>query len=134
MLNLYSATLLITALHYTNGISSKKSCVSYFAALCPYSVSKMVTFASSDRISRMRWFTLRKARDLPKADCDMLERFGAATVAAIIYGGFSGPLNTEPQKSLYENSTMRKHASEWLTEEYDRAERRETFHCVSQAA
>jgi hypothetical protein len=82
----------------------------------------------------MRWFTIRKAVSLTKEERDTLERFGAATVAALIYGGFSGPLNTEPQKSLYENSTMRQHALEWLTEEYDRAERRETWLITMEAA
>ena|SRR5437879_1716007 len=81
----------------------------------------------------MRWFALRKA-DIPKKERDMLERFGPTTVAAIIYGGFSGPLNIEPQKSLFEDATKRQHASEWLTKEYDRAERKETWSITMEAA
>jgi hypothetical protein len=81
----------------------------------------------------MRWFALRKA-DIPKTEREMLERFGPATVAAIVYGGFPGPPNIEPQKSLYEDSTKRQHASEWLTEEYDRAERSETWSMTMEAA
>jgi hypothetical protein len=57
----------------------------------------------------------------------MFERFGPSVISIILFSGFSGPQETEPQKLLYGSSPTRKHAEAWLTEEYDRAERRESW-------
>jgi hypothetical protein len=64
----------------------------------------------------------------------MFERFGAAIVTAALYGGFPGPVTTEPLKTLYNRPGCREAAAEWLTEQYDRAERRETWSITMEAA
>ncbi|MGA2274853.1 MAG: hypothetical protein ABSH00_14950 [Bryobacteraceae bacterium] len=81
----------------------------------------------------MKWFGIRKAA-IQKDHRDLFERFGAPLVGTVLYGGFSGPATTEPQKTLYGNSEARKPAEEWLTEQYDRAERRETWLITMEAA
>ncbi len=43
-------------------------------------------------------------------------------------------MTTEPLKTLYENAQYRMAAAEWLTEQYDRAERRETWSITMEAA
>jgi hypothetical protein len=81
----------------------------------------------------MRWVRIRRA-GIPGEDREMFERFGAAIVSAALYGGFVGPMTTEPLKSLYSKSQSRDAAAEWLTEQYDRAERRETWSITMEAA
>jgi hypothetical protein len=82
----------------------------------------------------MRWFGVRKAKSIPDADREMFERFGAAIIGTVLYGGFSGPQTTVAQKALYGNTDTRKHAEAWLTEQYDRAERKETWSITMEAA
>lgn len=82
----------------------------------------------------MRWLRVRKAKSIPDADREMFERFGAAIFGAVLYGGFSGPQATGAQKALYENPGTRLHAEAWLTEQYDRAERKETWSITMEAA
>jgi hypothetical protein len=74
----------------------------------------------------MRWVSIRKP-SIAKSERDIFERFGPSVISIILFGGFSGPQETEPQKVLYGNSETRRHAEAWLTEQYDRAERRETW-------
>jgi len=74
----------------------------------------------------MRWVSIRKA-SIPKDARDIFERFGPAVISIILFSGFSGPQETEPQKVIYGNSGNRKHAEAWLTEQYDLAERRESW-------
>lgn len=81
----------------------------------------------------MRWFRTRKA-SIPEQSRQMFERFGPSVVSAVLYGGFDGPNTTEPRKALYENSSLRTHAADWLTEQYDRAERKETWSITMEVA
>jgi hypothetical protein len=64
----------------------------------------------------------------------MFERFGPSVISAVLYAGFDGPNTTEPRKTLYENASSRTHAAEWLTEQYDRAERKETWSITMEVA
>jgi len=64
----------------------------------------------------------------------MFERFGASVITAALHSGFSGPTTTEPLKTLYEQSPYRIAAAAWLTEQYDRAERRETWSITMEAS
>jgi hypothetical protein len=81
----------------------------------------------------MIWFRIRKAL-LPNNERSLLERFSPTVISAILYGGYSGPVTTEPMRSLYENSEFRTHAAEWLTEQYDREERKETWSITMEVA
>jgi hypothetical protein len=81
----------------------------------------------------MRWFRIRKA-SIPEQSRQMFERFGPSVISAVLYAGFDGPNTTEPRKTLYENASSRTHAAEWLTEQYDRAERKETWSITMEVA
>ena len=80
----------------------------------------------------MRWFRIRKA-SVPKEARDLFERCGSSVIGAVLAGG-STPLLGALQKSLYEKSDMRQQALDWLTEQYDRAERKETWSLTMEAA
>lgn len=82
----------------------------------------------------MRWFRIRRAALIPESERDLFERFGASVVSIILCSGFSGPQTTEPQRALYGNRETREHAEAWLTEQYDRAERKETWSLTMEAA
>jgi|ERR1017187_3496542 hypothetical protein len=75
----------------------------------------------------MRWVRIRKAKSVPKGDREIFERVGASIIGIILYGDFSGQQMTEVQKT-------RKHAEAWLTEQYDCAERKETWSITMEAA
>jgi len=82
----------------------------------------------------MRWFRTRRATLIPESERDLFERFGASVVSIILFSGFSGPQTTEPQKTLYENPETRRDAEMWLTEQYDCADRKETWSITMEAA
>jgi hypothetical protein len=81
----------------------------------------------------MIWFRIRKAA-ISNNERGLLERFSPLVISAVLYGGYPGPVTTEPMKSLYENSDLRTRAAEWLTEQYDRAERKETWSITMEVA
>ena len=64
----------------------------------------------------------------------MFERFGTSVVGVVLYSDFNGPATTEPKKSLYEDPKTGGHAAAWLTEQYDRAKRKETWSITMVAA
>jgi hypothetical protein len=77
----------------------------------------------------MSWIRIRKA-SIPPLERQTFERFGSPIVAGILYGGSGGEERrlTEPQQTvLFGEFQSREHAAEWLTEQYDRAERKETW-------
>jgi hypothetical protein len=82
----------------------------------------------------MKW-RIRKA-SIPEREREMFERFGPAVVAAVLYDGGSGRRTlTEPQQTVLHGDLLsREHAAEWLTEQYHRAERRETWSITMEAA
>ena len=82
----------------------------------------------------MRWFRIRKAAAIPKSERDIFERLGASAIQLVLFSGFSGPQTTEIQKALYGNAETRNHAEAWLTEQYDCAERKETWSLTMEAA
>ena len=74
----------------------------------------------------MRWFRVRRA-NLPAEERELFERAGTAVVAQVMTGGLPyGVVVTPPLHRLY-NVEVRGRAAEWLTEQYDRAERKETW-------
>jgi hypothetical protein len=79
----------------------------------------------------MRWFRIRKA-SIPKEERDIFEPFGATVIGTVLSGGFN-PLAPELQ-SIYASTDIRRHAAAWLTEQYDRAERKETWSLTMEAA
>lgn len=82
----------------------------------------------------MIWFRIRKA-GIPRDHRQMFERFGATIITTALYGGFPGPADTaEPLNTLYNKPYFRASAAEWLTEQYDRAERKETWSITMEAA
>jgi hypothetical protein len=79
---------------------------------------------------------VRKA-SIPDREREAFERFGASIVSAILYGGKGGEERrlTEPQQTvLYGEFQSREHAAQWLTEQYDRAERKETWSLIMEMA
>ena len=79
----------------------------------------------------MRWFKIRKA-DIPSDERELFERFGVNVIGATMASGFHGPaLELHP---IYDDSRVRKRAADWLTEQYDRAERKETWSITMEAA
>ena len=76
----------------------------------------------------MIWFRIRRA-SIPDEERQTFERFGAAIISGILYAGSGGEERrlTEPQQAVLFGDQSREHAAEWLTEQYDRAERRESW-------
>jgi hypothetical protein len=72
----------------------------------------------------MKWFGVRKAA-IPKDDRELFERYGATVIAMYFATGFD-PKVPELNR-MYRDSTIREYAARWLTEQYDRAERKETW-------
>jgi len=79
----------------------------------------------------MRWFHVRTA-NIPHEERDLFERSGAQVIGLTITSGFHA---VAPQlQPLYDNAEMRNHALLWLTEQYDREERKETWSITMEMA
>jgi hypothetical protein len=79
----------------------------------------------------MRWLRIRRAA-IPPERRDLFERLGAPVISLAITSGFHAPA---PQlHPLYDDSEVRNNATAWLTEQYDRAERKETWSLTMEAA
>jgi hypothetical protein len=72
----------------------------------------------------MRWFLVRKAV-IPEGERDVFERFGVNVIGAVLGGGFN-PRAIEIQP-VYNDDNVRAHALAWMTEQYDRTDRKETW-------
>ncbi len=79
----------------------------------------------------MRWFRIRRA-DIAEPNREMFERFGASVVGTVLAGGFSP--STPGLSQIYSNSQVQADAAAWLTEQYDRVERKETWLITMEAA
>ena len=73
----------------------------------------------------MRWFRSRKASDVPDDHREIFERFGASLIGTVLAGGFNP--STPDLGRIHNDSQVRANAAEWLTEQYDRAKRKETW-------
>ena len=79
----------------------------------------------------MRWFCIRKAKISPDKRITF-ERFGVSVIGAVLAGGFSP---AAPQLlPVYNDPTTKEHAADWMVEQYDRAERWETWSLTMEAA
>jgi len=77
----------------------------------------------------MKWFCIRKAK-IPLSSRTMFERYGVNIISAVIAGGATGELH-----SIAANvANLRDHALEWLTEQFDRAERKDAWSITMEAA
>jgi hypothetical protein len=79
----------------------------------------------------MRRFCVRKAK-IPKNERDILERFGPSVIGTVLAAGFSS--SVPELTSLYTDPDRKRNAALWLTEQYDREERRETWSITMEAA
>jgi hypothetical protein len=80
----------------------------------------------------MRWFRIREAKDIPKHERDNFERFGPPVIGSTLASGFHA---AAPElHPIYDNPETRRHAADWLTEQYDRAERKETWSITMEVA
>ena len=77
----------------------------------------------------MRWFCIRTA-DIPERDRELFERYGTTIIGAVLAG--SSPRGIELQSIPASGKVDT--AAKWLTEQYDRAERRETWLITMEAA
>lgn len=83
----------------------------------------------------MRLFCIRKAKHIPDDTRKTFERVGAPVVGAVLGGGLSpGPGAPEELRFVYTSYVEGKHAVDWLTEQYDRAERWETWSLIMEIA
>jgi hypothetical protein len=72
----------------------------------------------------MRWLFIRKA-NIPEQERNTFERFGVPVVGFALASSFH---TAAPELHLvYDNPETRNHAADWLTEQYDRAERKESW-------
>jgi hypothetical protein len=72
----------------------------------------------------MKWFHIRKA-DIPEHERTTFERFGVFVIGSVLASSFSS--NVPELKRVYSDQETAIHAADWLTEQYDRAERRESW-------
>jgi hypothetical protein len=79
----------------------------------------------------MRWFRIRTA-DIAESNREMFERFGASVVGTVLAGGLHP--TAEDLGRIYDDTMVRVDAAAWLTEQYHRAERRETWLITMEAA
>lgn len=79
----------------------------------------------------MRWVRIRKAL-IPEPERALFERFSANIIGGILAGG-SSPI-AEEMRPVYHDPTVRIHALAWMTEQYDRAERWETWSLTMEIA
>ncbi len=80
----------------------------------------------------MRWFRIRKA-NIPEENRALYERFGATVISLALTSGIPQS-GVAPQLDPLYNLEGRKKAAEWLTEQYDRAERKETWSMTMEMA
>jgi hypothetical protein len=73
----------------------------------------------------MRFFGIRTA-PIPQQEREVFERLGVALIQSVLASGL-GPAPEELRRIHYNIEAMRTHALDWLTEQYDRAERWETW-------
>jgi hypothetical protein len=71
----------------------------------------------------MRWI-VRKA-PIPDEERAVFERFGASVIGVVLAGGH-GP-RSDALVLIYNDPMRRAHAEAWLTEQFHREERRETW-------
>lgn len=76
-------------------------------------------------------FRVRKA-SIPDEWRDVFERFGVNVIGGVLGGGFNPPASEI--QPVYNNDTVRAHALQWMTEQYDRAERKENWMITMEAA
>jgi len=79
----------------------------------------------------MRLFRVRKA-SIPEEWRSVFERFGVNVIGGVLGGGFN-PRALEIQP-VYNNDAVRGYALQWMTEQYDRAERKENWMITMEAA
>jgi len=79
----------------------------------------------------MRWFCIRKA-NIPEQERNTFERFGVPVVGSALASSFH---TAAPElHPVYDNPETRNHAADWLTEQYDRAERKESWSITMEVA
>jgi hypothetical protein len=81
----------------------------------------------------MRWFRIRKAV-VPESDRNTFERFGESVLGLILSSGYHPAPSVPELQTLYSDPTRGRNARDWLTEQFDRAERKETWSLTMEAA
>jgi hypothetical protein len=79
----------------------------------------------------MRWFRIRRVA-IPQPERDIFERFGVPVIGMALASGLH-PAAPELH-AVYVDPAVRSHAADWLTEQYDRTERKETWSITMEAA
>jgi hypothetical protein len=92
----------------------------------------MVHFACYDpRLVSMRFFFIRKAK-IPKNERETFERYGPNVIGMILAAGFH-PAAREIEK-VYDAGPLQEHARDWMSEQFRRAERWESWSLLMEAA
>ena len=80
----------------------------------------------------MRFFRIRKA-DIPAAERAVFERYGVNVIGMVLAGGYSP--GAQEISGVYErHNPMQVHARDWMTEQFDKAERHESWSILMEAA
>ena len=79
----------------------------------------------------MRWFRIRKAKELSPALRQIFEQYGVATMQSIL--ATTNYLRLQNGRAVNADD-LRPDLLPWLTEQYDRAERKETWLITMEAA
>jgi hypothetical protein len=80
----------------------------------------------------VKLFRIRKGR-IPESDRQLFERCGNRVLESLLASGFTPPVGTELQR-VYASTQKLGYAADWLTEQYDRAERWENWSLLMEIA
>lgn len=81
----------------------------------------------------MRLFRVRKAKNVPANVREICERLGSDLIAHVVAAGDYGP-RYEALRPLSVDLRNHEHVLAWLTEQYDRAERKENWSLIMEIA
>ena len=79
----------------------------------------------------MRLLTIRDA-EIPLESRELFEQFGSIVIASVLAGS-SAP-RPEPLRDIYNKPEVAEYAARWLTEQYDKNDRKESWSLVMEAA